>query len=76
MKVVEKGKHGTHETLKMMRQEVGLMQKLIHPNICSLFEVIETFDKFYCVLEYLDSEKFTFIFLFVFVVYEIRMNII
>lgn len=55
VKVVEKGKHGCQTTLDMMRQEVSVMEKMSHPNIMSLFEVIETLDKFYCVMEYVEG---------------------
>ena len=56
IKIVEKGKHGCGTTLNMMRQEVGVMEKLDHPNIISLYEEIETLDKFYCVLEHANGE--------------------
>lgn len=56
VKIIEKGKHGCGTTLKMLRQEVSTMEKLDHPNIISLYEEIETLDKFYCVMEYVDGE--------------------
>ena len=34
------------------------MEKLDHPNIISLYEEIETLDKFYCILEYVDGGEF------------------
>lgn len=43
-------------TLSMIKQEVGVMKKLDHPNIISLFEQLETPDKFYCVLEFIDGK--------------------
>lgn len=58
VKIIEKGKHGVGTTLNMLRQEVSTMEKLDHPNIISLYEEIETLDKFYCVLEYVDSGEF------------------
>ena len=57
VKITEKGKHGCGNTLEIMRQEVGVMEKLDHPNIISLYEEIETLDKFYCILEYVDGES-------------------
>ena len=56
VKIIEKGKHGFETTLNMLRQEVSTMEKLDHPNIISLYEEIETLDKFYCVLEFVDGE--------------------
>ena len=34
------------------------MEKLDHPNIISLYEEIETLDKFYCILEFVDGGEF------------------
>jgi len=55
VKIIEKGKHGCQTTVTMMRQEVSVMEKLSHPNIISLFEIIETLDKFYCIIEYVNG---------------------
>ena len=45
----------------MIKQEVGVMQKIDHPNIISLFEQMETPDKYYCVLELIDGKLLTIV---------------
>ena len=57
VKIIDKGKHGCMTTLNMMRREVNVMEKLSHPNIISLFEIVETLDKFYCIIEYVDGKS-------------------
>lgn len=36
----------------MLNREIGSMEKLHHPNLVQLFEVIENFSKIYLVLEF------------------------
>ena len=55
IKILDKVKQGSFATLEMMKNETDIMDKLNHPNIIRLYEVIETLDKFFCVMEYVDG---------------------
>lgn len=53
VKIMDKGKLGGPASLKMVKREMAIMERLSHPNIVTLFEMIETLDKFYCIMEYI-----------------------
>ena len=58
MKIIDKGKLGGPASLKMVKKEMTIMERLSHPNIVTLFEMIETLDKFYCIMEHVGGKLF------------------
>lgn len=51
IKILDKSKLDS-KTQTMLNREIGSMEKLHHPNLVQLFEVIENFSKIHLVLEY------------------------
>ena len=52
-------KHGkTEKDLKSLRQEIGILSNLSHPNIIKMIEYFETKTEFCVVTEYAHGELF------------------
>lgn len=51
IKILDRSKLDS-KTQTMLNREIGSMEKLHHPNLVQLFEVIENFSKIYLVLEF------------------------
>lgn len=39
------------DDIPRVRMEIDAMKELVHPNICRLYQVIETSDRFFLILE-------------------------
>lgn len=53
LKIYEKERIKDIQRKKSVRREIRLMKRLNHPNICQLYEAIETEDQVILVLEYI-----------------------
>lgn len=51
IKILDKNKLD-EKTQKMLTREISCMERLQHPNLIRMFEVLETVDNLYMVLEY------------------------
>lgn len=61
IKIIEKKKFKNHDLIKLSR-EIQIIKTLKHPNIIQLYEVIETNELIYIILEYMSGgELFDFI---------------
>lgn len=58
VKVIDKRQIATRDYVrKNLRREALVLQKLCHPNIIRLLEVMETANNYYLVMEYAEGGK-------------------
>ena len=61
IKVLEKTKINDNEDLSCIKNEIKFLKKLNHPNIISLYEIIETKTHYFIVMEYAEKDLFSYI---------------
>ena len=61
IKILEKTKISDDEDLSCIKNEIKFLKKLNHPNIISLYEIIETKTHYFIVMEYAEKDLFSYI---------------
>ncbi len=61
IKILEKSKIEDNEDLQCINREISFLKNLSHPNIISIYEIIETKESFYIIMEYAENDLFSFI---------------
>jgi len=61
IKILEKSKINDKDDLNNIMKEIKYLKKLNHINIISLYEIIETEQNYYIIMEYAENELFSYI---------------
>ena len=61
IKILEKSKIEDNEDLQCINREISFLKNLSHPNIISIYEIIETNESFYIIMEYAENDLFSYI---------------
>ena len=61
IKIMYKNRFDSEDDILRFRRELSILKRVSHPNIVKLFEVIETENECYIVMEYLESDLLTYI---------------
>ena len=57
IKIYEKSKLVEPQRRKSVKREIKLMERMKHPNICSLYDVLETSTQLFIVMEYVGGDS-------------------
>lgn len=57
IKIYEKSKLIEPQRRKSVKREIKLMERMSHPNICSLYDVLETNTQLFIVMEYIGGDS-------------------